>query len=48
MVGSFTISGGGIQYFGGIQAIPEPSSMLVLTGLVVGAGAFSRRRKLAA
>lgn len=45
VVGSFTISGGGIQYFGGIQAIPEPSSMMALTGLVVGAGVFGRRRR---
>ncbi len=47
--GNFAIRGPGVtlQYFGGIQAIPEPSSMFVLTGLVVGAGAFARRRKAA-
>jgi PEP-CTERM motif len=38
---------GGSSYLGGIVAVPEPSSMLALTGLVVGCGAFARRRRAA-
>lgn len=34
-------------YVGGITAVPEPTSMMALTGLVVGCGAFARRRRAA-
>ncbi len=43
VAGSFQITGGGLQYFGNITAVPEPGSMLALTGLVLGAGAYRRR-----
>ncbi len=43
VAGSFQITGGGLQYFGNITAVPEPASMLALTGLVLGAGAYRRR-----
>lgn len=43
--GSFTISGGGLQYFGNITAIPEPGSMAVLAGLVMGCGGYSWRKR---
>ncbi len=48
--GSFTISGGGLQYFGNITAIPEPGSMCALAGLVMGCAGYSwrKRRKPAA
>ena len=43
--GNFQIVGGGLQYFGNITAIPEPSAMLALVG---GVGCLAlRRRKVA-
>lgn len=46
--GTMFITFGGATYIGGIVAVPEPSSMLVLSGLVMGCGMFVRRRKIAA
>ncbi len=43
--GIATITFNGGTYIGGILAVPEPSSMLALTGLVLGCGAFARRRR---
>jgi hypothetical protein len=43
--GTAFITVGNTTYIGGINAVPEPSSMLALTGMVVGCGAFARRRR---
>ncbi len=43
---SFAIqNGGGVTYLGTITAVPEPASMVALTGLVIGFGGYQWRRR---
>lgn len=43
---SFAIqNGAGVTYLGTITAVPEPASMLALTGLVLGFGGYQWRRR---